>query len=137
MTKKKLPFTKELIPFGMCIVIWQVLLFTEFNISQTMKTEEHVNKVVDHCRETLAKENLQPTDEESVLEVIRINLSLLENSTERKAFMREVINNVHDLVLIKKYKLLYRQVVHEDEGQNHFNSKSLMKRINQTFYQLS
>ncbi len=97
-----------------------------------MNAEIHINNVIAQCRETLSKEELNKTDEESMLETIRLNLALLDNKKERKTFMREVINNIHDLVLIKKYKLIYRQVVHEDK--QFFNSAGFLKRVNDTFY---
>lgn len=100
-----------------------------------MNTEEHINNVLAQCSETLNKEDLNSTDEETMLETIRLNLSLLESRKERKTFMREVVNNIQDLVLIKKYKLIYKQVVHED--RQYFNSTGFLKRVNDTFYVLN
>jgi hypothetical protein len=97
--------------------------------------KQDLKQTLKRCSEILEKPGFSPEDEEVILSSIDQYHKNCLQTNERGKYVSELVDRLEELLLIKKYKLIYRQVVKEET--TYFDSTGLLSKINQTLYSLT
>lgn len=87
---------------------------------------EILKQTISRCREILEKPEFSIEDEQNIL----TNVKQCLHSCSTVGEQRELTDRIEELLLIKKYKLIYRQIVQDET--NYFDSTGLLSKINHT-----
>lgn len=87
-----------------------------------------LKSTIRNCREILSKPTFSKQDEIELLKSIQGFLQSTTGNHEYNQQKTELLEGLEELLLIKKYKLIYNRMVKEEEL--YFDSTGLLNKIN-------
>ncbi len=82
------------------------------------------------CKATLEKPGFSKKDEIQLLKAIGQCIESYENVDERRKIANDLLDRVKEFLLIKKYRIIYKQAV--NDGADFFDSTSLLEKFRET-----
>lgn len=72
-----------------------------------MRSEQIIHQILTHFRKDFISESKTGNPDE-LAQLIREKMLLIENPKDKKNLLKEVINEIQEILLVEKYKVLYK-----------------------------